>query len=398
MILEYFKKKQLRLLNSVPLKFIRKQYMKKIAARDRLAGLLGARGVGKTTLLLQYLKQHFQSGQSLYLIADDIIMANTSIYGIAEQFYALNGRMLIIDEIHKYPNWTQEIKNLYDSFPDLFIRFSGSSMLNILYEQYDLSRRAYIIQMNELTFREFLELKHDINLPNYTLKEIVKNSIDISNDLLMQYPFIYSEFQEYLKIGAYPFFVENIETYREKLFNALEKIIYEDIPGLKKIKFENLIVFKKLIFNLIEARVPYKVNISKLARELKITQPTLYIYLDILNQTKIFRSLKKYTKKISRKPQKLFFHNSNILYTFSSEFNIEVNIGTVRETFFVSCFDNIFYSDIGDFQVNQYIFEIGGKNKDIKQIKDVSDSFLVVDMDIVLSENKIPLWLFGFMK
>ena len=372
--------------------------MKKIAARDRLVGLLGARGVGKTTLLLQYLKQHFQSGQSLYLIADDIIMANTSIYGIAEQFYALNGRMLIIDEIHKYPNWTQEIKNLYDSFPDLFIRFSGSSMLNILYEQYDLSRRAYIIQMNELTFREFLELKHDINLPNYTLKEIVKNSIDISNDLLMQYPFIYSEFQEYLKIGAYPFFVENIETYREKLFNALEKIIYEDIPGLKKIKFENLIVFKKLIFNLIEARVPYKVNISKLARELKITQPTLYIYLDILNQTKIFRSLKKYTKKISRKPQKLFFHNSNILYTFSSEFNIEVNIGTVRETFFVSCFDNIFYSDIGDFRVNQYIFEIGGKNKDIKQIKGVSDSFLVVDMDIVLSENKIPLWLFGFMK
>jgi len=189
--------------------------------------------------------------------------------------------------------------------------------------------------------------------------------------------------------------------FSEKLFNALEKIIYEDIPSLNKIKYDQLAVFKKLIFIIVSAKVPYKVSVDGLAKELGVSEPTLYIYFDILNKTGIFKSIKKYSKKLSRKPDKLLFDNTNILSAYAKEYRIATEIGTIRETFFASCFEDnltLYYSDVGDFKVEEYIFEVGGKGKSFKQLEGVENGYLVIDTDFTTHQRKVPLWVFGLME
>ncbi|PCJ15989.1 MAG: hypothetical protein COB02_17315 [Candidatus Cloacimonadota bacterium] len=399
MNIEYFQRKQNLLLAKTSNNFIREKYFNYLKSSNRLIGLIGARGVGKTTLLLQYLKSVDQI--FLYLSADDIIFQDIKLYYLCDEFYSIGGRVIVIDEIHKYKNWAQEIKNIYDSFPDILIRFSGSSQLNILNEKYDLSRRAIIHKVNNLSFREYLELKHNINLDVYDIQEILENAMDISSKLVFSHPFLYGEFKKYLKYGAYPFFMEDDSSFDIKLLNALEKIIFEDIPSINKINYEHLIIFKKLIFRLIEANKPYKVNIASLSRDFGISEPTLYTYLSILEKSDIFKLIKKYSQKITKKPEKILFKNTNIYNSYAKEFNIEPDLGTLRETFFVNSFidqnENIYYSTIGDFKFKDYIFEVGGKNKTFRQIKDQKNSYLVVDCDYSVVKNKIPLWLFGFL-
>jgi len=200
-------------------------------------------------------------------------------------------------------------------------------------------------------------------------------------------------------MGCYPYFMDSTdrENYYLKLLNSSDKIIYEDIPSTNNIKFESLDVFKKLMYRVVSAKVPYRVVIDTLAKELKISEPTLYIYLDILNKTGLFKSVKKVSKKNSRKPEKLFFSNTNILYAISNNVGIETDIGTVRETFFVNRLNSVLYSDIGDFIFNGYIFEVGGKGKNFEQIKDIEKSFLALDIDTSTNNKKIPLWLFDFI-
>ncbi|SFO88996.1 ATP-binding protein [Hydrogenimonas thermophila] len=396
-MIKYILKKQVRIINSISLNFIREIYMQKLISTNRLVGLVGQRGVGKTTLLLQYLKTNYKPTEYLYFSADDVYIIDSSIYDIADEFVKLGGKVIVIDEIHKYNNWAIELKSIYDSFPDLIIRFSGSSMLNILDQKYDLSRRAVISYVKPLSFREFLKLSQNINLPQFKLDEILEKYNDISSSLALEHPTLYKNFLKYLQIGYYPFFMEDEIEYKNKLFNACDKIINEDIPSLKKIDFTHLSLFKKFIAKLIYSKVPYKVNVSALSKEFGISHPTLLTYLDILDKTKIIRAIKKYSKKVSQKPDKLLFSNTNLLYSYADEFGVEVDIGTVRETFFASCFENIYYSDIGDFRVDDYIFEIGGKNKSFKQINGIEKSFLVIDTDYSMERGKIPLWLFGLI-
>lgn len=396
-MINYFRNKQARIIQSIPDTFVREKYMQKMVSANRLVGLIGQRGVGKTTLLLQYLKKNFKISEFLYFSADDIYITDTKLYDIAEEFARLGGKVLAIDEIHKYDNWVQEIKNIYDSFPEMILRFSGSSMLNLLYEKYDLSRRCVTAYMDTLSFNEYLDLSTGCKSPLLPLEEILQRGSEISLDLALSRSNIYSDFKDYLKYGAYPFFMEDKDEFKNKLFNALQKIINEDIPSCHKIDYAQTRIFKKLIAKLIESRVPYKVNVSKLSRELGITHPTLSIYLDMLKDSKIFRPIKKYSTRISRKPAKLLFENTNILLAYADEFGMEVDVGTIRETFFVSCFSNIYYSDVGDFRVKDNIFEIGGKNKSFKQIKSLQNSYLVIDIDYTTDARKIPLWLFGMM-
>jgi len=362
-----------------------------------MVGLIGQRGVGKTTLLLQYLKKHYKATEYLYFSADDIYIVNSSIYDIATEFVRLGGKVIVIDEVHKYKNWAQELKSIYDSFPELIIRFSGSSMLNIISEKYDLSRRVVIGYVAPLSFREYLELSSGIIVPILTIGEILNNAGEISSTLALENPALYRHFLRYLEIGYYPFFIEDEVEYKNKLFNALDKVIAEDIPSLHRIEYAHLSIFKKFIAKLIYSRVPYQVNISALCKEFGVSHPTLASYINILEETKIIKPLRKFSAKISKKPEKLLFSNTNILYTYADEFGIEVDIGTARETFFVSCFDSIYYSDIGDFKVGEMIFEIGGGGKSFKQIKDIPNSYIVVDTDYTMQTNKIPLWLFGLM-
>ena len=398
-MLESLQIKQRRLLANIKTTFIRKEF-DFLNSNERLIAIIGSRGVGKTTLLLQYLSQ-FSLNEALYISADDIEVANYGIIPIVEEFYSLGGRIVVIDEVHMFKEWALHIKNIYDFMPDMKIRISGSSMLNILMQSYDLSRRIIIKELDKLSFKEYFELKNSVKLKSFSLNEILENSSNISFELIQKYPFIYREFKEYLKMGAYPYFIEseNFEMYSSKLLNSIEKIIYEDIPSVNKIKFDNLIVFKKLIFKLVESKVPYQVKVDSLAKELKISEPTLYTYFEILDKTGIFLPIYKYSKKQTKKPSKIFFKNTNILYVLAQNLHTSIEIGTIRETFFVNCFKKINYSDIGDFIVDEkYIFEIGGKNKSFSQIKDVKNSFLALDVDSTINNKKIPLWLFGLVK
>lgn len=398
-MLDALKNRQRKLVaHTKKIQYTRKEYAL-INSDERLIALIGSRGVGKTTLLLQYLQQ-FSTDEALYFTADDITIAHFGIVAIVEEFYALGGRVVVIDEVHLFKDWDRHIKNIYDFMPDLTIRVSGSSMLNILMQSYDLSRRMVVKELKKLSFKEYFEISNGIELQGYTLEDILLNAREISFELTQQYPLLYQAFKAYLRMGCYPYFLTstNTENYYDKLFNSLEKIIYEDIPSINRIKFENLAVFKKLMYKILASRVPYQVKIDALARELKISEPTLYTYLEILNKTGIFTPLYKFSTKQSRKPAKLFFKNTNILYALSEDLNIPVEIGTARETFFVGCFDTIYYSDIGDFRVDNYVFEVGGKHKTFAQIKDVDNSFLALDIDFTSNKRKIPLWLFSFVE
>lgn len=395
MNIDYFMRKQTIILSKLSVTYVRDKYFNQLSRNDRLVALIGARGVGKTTVILQYLKS--LDVKSIYVTGDDIEFTNSSLYEIADEFYALEGRVICIDEVHKYKNWAQEIKNIYDSFPDMTIRISGSSMLNIIYEKYDLSRRLVICKMDTLSFKEYVEIQKGIKLQSYRFDEILNSAVKISSDLVLKHQDIYALFKEYLKHGAYPFYLEGLESFDQKLYNAMDKIIHEDIPSLNKIDYSHISLFQKMIFYVVFAKKPFSVNVAALSREFGVTEPTLYTYLSILDKTGIFRSMRKYSKNISKKPQKLLFSNTNILYSYSNDLNIEVDIGTVRETFFANCFKDIYYSDIGDFKVEEYVFEVGGKNKNFAQVKDVDKSFLALDIDFTTNDKKIPLWLFGFI-
>ena len=398
-MLDILKDRQRKLLlHNKKIKYVRGEY-DFINSNEKLIALIGSRGVGKTTLLLQFLQQ-YSVDEALYFTADDIGITNFGIVNIVEDFYALGGRVVVIDEVHMFKEWAAHIKNIYDFMPDLKIRVSGSSMLNILMQSHDLSRRMVVKNLTTLSFREYLEIKNSIQLQSYTFEEILNNSANISLELIEQYPTLYKQFKDYLKIGVYPYFLENnnTEIYNSKIFNSIEKIIYEDIPSTNKIKFENLAVFKKLIYKIIASKVPYQVKIDSLSRDLSISEPTLYSYLEILNKTGIFKAIYKASAKQTKKPSKLFFKNTNILYALSEDLQITIEIGTIRETYFANCFKNIYYSDIGDFKVDGYIFEVGGKNKSFNQIKDLDNGYLALDIDFTSNNKKIPLWLFSFIK
>lgn len=395
MNINYFLRKQNLLISQISMEFVRTDYIDYLKEEEKLVGIIGPRGVGKTTLLLQYLKE--SSSKYLYFSADDVVFQDLKLYELVDEAYSLGRKLVVIDEIHKYKNWAGEIKNIYDSFPDIKIRISGSSMINILFEKYDLSRRLVLNSVPHLSFREFLSMQKAEKFEILKLEDILTNAEKLSSDLVFKHDDLYGLFKEYLEYGAYPFFIEGKKNFSKKLFNALDRVINEDIPSLNKIDYAHIIVFKKLIFRLIEAGKPFQVNVAKLSREFGISEPTLYTYFEILEKSRIITPIKKYSKKVSKKPEKLLFSNSNILYSYANEFDKEVEIGTVRETFFVNCFETIFYSDIGDFRVGEYIFEVGGKNKSFKQIKDIENSFVVADMDYTVDNKRIPLWLFGFL-
>jgi len=395
MNINYFLRKQNLLISKISTEFVRTDYLEYLKEDEKLVGIIGSRGVGKTTLLLQYLKE--STAKYLYFSADDVVFQDLRLYELVDEAYSLGRKLIVIDEIHKYRNWAGEIKNIYDSFPDIKIRISGSSMINILFEKYDLSRRLVLYRVPHLSFREFLSMQKKEHFEVLKFGDILSNAEQLSSNLVFKHDDLFGLFREYLEYGAYPFFIEGKKNFSQKLFNALDKVINEDIPSLNKIDYAHIIVFKKLIFRLIEAGKPFQVNVAKLSREFGISEPTLYTYFDILEKSRIITPIKKYSKKVSKKPEKLLFSNTNILYSYANEFDKEVEIGTVRETFFVNCFDKIFYSDIGDFRVDKYIFEIGGRGKSFKQIKDIENSYVVADIDYTVDDKKIPLWLFGFL-
>lgn len=375
-----------------------KRYMfKTIDHSDKLVGIIGARGVGKTTYILQYLQElEVPLQKKLYISADNLEIVNTTLLEIAKEFSALGGKILAIDEIHKYKNFEIELKQIYDML-DIKVIFSGSSALKLEHSKADLSRRAVLYRVNGLSYREFLEIKTGENFQSYTLENILQNHVEIVyKDFASVKPLEY--WSEYLKYGFYPFYFQNQETYNIKLYETVNTVIEVDIPSVFNIKYENIVNLKKLTKLICQSK-PFKINIKELSSKIGVDRDTLYLYMEYLHRGKIFHVLRSKTKgdNIFLKPDKIYLNNTNLNYSYCNE----QNIGTIRETYFanqLALLHTVTVPNDGDFIIDdRYIFEIGGKDKSFAQIKDIPNSYVASD-DIEMGYgNKIPLWLFGFL-
>lgn len=365
---------------------------------NRLIVLKGARGVGKTTMLLQHISRSFEDpAKALYVSADHIWFANHSLIDLAEYHYIHGGTHLFIDEVHKYPDWQQEIKNIYDSYPRLNLVVTGSSMLRLEHSLGDLSRRCKLYTMRGLSFREYLKLEHIADWQVLPLEEIVKHHAQIAGRLTGQVK-VLGHFEQYLRHGYYPFFQEEGNGFDERLQRVINTVLNEDIPAVVKVEYETVYKLKQLLAILSE-QSPYTLNVSALARVLGTSTSQVMKLIDLLSQAAIIRRLfsKERSMKMLQKPEKILFDNTNIMYALSQE----VDQGTLRETFFtdmLSYSHSISMPQKGDLMVDKHLlFEVGGRSKGYKQIANIPDSYVVADGIDIGFENKIPLWMFGLL-
>lgn len=369
---------------------------------DRLTGLVGARGVGKTTLLLQYLKTHFKPEQAFYVSADHIFFTQTSLYEFIYSLYQEEGiKTFFIDEIHKYKAWSQELKNLYDGFPDLTIVFSGSSSLDLIKGSYDLSRRAKLFHMPGMSFREYLNLKHDSQIAPFTLKSIIETPHALIEGT-SEISHINKHFKDYLKHGFYPFYYEAPLSYHEKLLAIIDKTVFEDIAEFYPLKTSNLMSLRKIVIYLASIP-PGTVNTHNLAKNIGVDDKTVLNYLQQMNETGLIRLVYAAEKGNAslRRPEKIFLNNTNLQYALEGHIQAKVDLGSIRELFFIQSLQcaglTPNHSKKGDYLVDDYTFEVGGKSKTTQQIKGLKNAFLVQD-DITLPTQKgRPLWCFGFL-
>lgn len=379
-------------------------FIKEQKIKHRLTIIVGQRGIGKTTTIAQYMKQHDEL-KSLYVSMDSFLVGELSMYEIAERFEMEGGKLLCFDEIHKYQNWSQELKSIYDTFPSLQIIASGSSALEINKGSHDLSRRANTLKMVGMSLREYMELTLGINFPKYTLQEILQNHETIAFDIVSKLEKIDKKilplFQRYCKVGYYPYSlsIQDDEIFYDMLQQNINVSISGDLLFVYPSLDGNSIKKLKLLLNIIMESVPFVPVIEKLKKSLDIGDGrTLKDYFIKLEDAGILHLLMKASGKGLRKlekPEKIYLSNTNLLSITTPE------IGTVRETFFLNVLNTLHevtYPPKGDFLVdNTYLFEIGGKNKGFTQIKDIENSFVASDDIEVGYKNKIPLWIFGFL-
>jgi len=398
-MLNNLRKLEKRILKEVSFTYKRYIY-DEIDFNSSMIGIVGARGVGKTTILLQYLKylkENFEVSKSLYFSYDYPTNVDIKLIELVEEFAKVGGKYLIIDEIHKYKNFALDLKAIYDFYPNMRIIFTGSCATSIYNSQADLSRRVVLYYMNGLSYREFLELKLNIQLPKYTLDEILENSINIVDSLGEKFLAL-EYFEEYLSYGYYPFYFKDENQYLRQLNAVINQTIDIDLVNLGLVKSSFTNKLKKLLLIISESN-PFELNITKVAANIEVSRNTLYAYLHHLEKGGLVNMIGSSKKGISKlsKPEKLYLNNTNIFYTFTSD----SKIGTIRETYFVSQLKhlhNIEISNKGDFFIdNKYTFEVGGVNKTFNQIKDIENSYLVIDTDSTENEKKVPLWLFGFL-
>lgn len=369
---------------------------------NRLTGIIGPRGVGKTTLILQYIKNNWTSFDAvLYFSADHLYFSKTTLLEFVHETHLQDKvQYYFIDEIHKYKNWNQELKNIYDSYPNVKVIFSGSSSIDLVKGTYDLSRRVKLYHLEGLSLREYLNFKNNKNYEPIVFADMLKdyNKLDPKLSLIEG---IKRDFIEYLKYGYYPFVFEDKSSYYEKINRIIEKTIYEDIADFYKLKTENLYHFKRIL-NYLSTIPPRKINTHNLAKNLGINDQTAFEYLKILGESGLSRLMypKASGNQILRKPEKVFLNNTTLHYAINEQLAQDVEIGSIRELFFIQALQNagvkVFYSSVGDYEVSDVIFEIGGKNKKNKQIRSAEHGFLVQD-DILMSKpNILPLYYLGF--
>lgn len=378
-----------RLLDNTPTDFVRYLH-DKIEWDARLIAILGARGVGKTTLILQHIKLYGDIKNSLFISADDLYFSQNSLLNLALNFYQSGGKNLYIDEIHRYRNWSHEIKNIYDQIPQLKVVYTGSSILDLEKNGADLSRRKLQYLMYGLSFREYLAMQKKVELPVHSLSSIINQEITFPYKEIRPI----AEFKNYLQQAYYPFFKE--KGYSERIKSLTNQTLEVDIPQFANMNISTSEKLRKLLYILAQS-VPFKPNFSKLAKDLDMSRNSIKDILFYLEKAGIITQLRNSTKgiKLLGKVDKIYLNNTNLSYALSGE---NTNIGSVRETFFLSVMQvthQVYTSPVSDFLIDKKTFEIGGKNKSQKQIANTNEAYLVKDDIEYGYDNIIPLWAFG---
>lgn len=377
-----------RKLKNTPVEFLRYKY-NQIKWESRAFGLVGPRGAGKSTMLLQYIKQNLDTKDTLYVSADNLYFAEHKLVDLADRFVKMGGKHLFIDEIHKYEEWSRELKQIYDSYDDLQLVISGSSILDIYKGMADLSRRMPIYEMQGLSFREYLRLFHGIDVPVYSMEDILTHKAVING---IEHPL--PLFHDYLKRGYYPFGRD--AEFEIELMQVINQTMEIDIPMHIK---ANVSVGRKLksLIMVVSKSVPFKPVMQKLADVTGISRNDIPDYLIYMERAGMISQLRNATGGLRGlgKVEKLYLDNTNLIYALAPE---HADIGNVRETFFMNqtrvCND-VRSSDISDFEIDNKVFEIGGRKKGQKQIENASDGYIVKDDIESGYANVIPLWAFG---
>jgi len=372
----------------------------------RLLGIVGARGVGKTTMLLQRIKDLYGfSGKAAYVSIDHPYFEARPLFDFAESFAAYGGELLCVDEVHKQSEWSSQIKAIYDSIPGLRVVFSGSSILRMSTQKADLSRRALVYELNGLSFREYLLLAHQQEFEPLTLEQILQDHVALAGAVVRRIK-ILPCFREYLEHGYYPFFLEGVQQYPLKLNAVMGQILEMDLPLAASIATRQIGKLKKLLY-LISTSIPMIPDIAKLARMTGISRPSIYDYLEKLQQARLLRLVRQAGggAGLLAKPEKVYLDNTNLAQALAQE----PDPGNIRETFFANQIasamprerlvdENLTVPARGDFLVQgRWTFEIGGKGKSDGRITGLPDGYLAVDDLEVGHGRRIPLWLFGFL-
>lgn len=365
---------------------------------NRLIGIKGPKGVGKSTLILQHIKESFSDmSKVLYVSLDNLWFSSNNLIDLVEYHYSHGGTHIFLDEIHKYTNWQDSIKNIYDDYPDLHIVYTGSSILKLKTGDGDLSRRLRSYEMDGLSFREYLFFENILDFNAITLEELLKNHTNIASSISSQIK-ILPYFEKYLSGGYYPFYKEEGDGYLSRVQEVITQTIDVDIPSMEDIEYSSLQKLKKLL-NILSTQLPFIPKMNQLYQELETNREHGLKLLNLLEQAKLIAMLKSPVKALKHlsAPDKLYLDNTNMMYAL----NNNTEIGTVRETFFMNQLSqnyNVSLPQKGDFLVEQkYIFEVGGRKKTFEQIKDEENSYLAVDSIEIGHGNRIPLWLFGFL-
>lgn len=381
------------LINRVSIAFVRDKH-EEIDWNSRLVAILGSRGTGKTTMILQHIRLYDNTPQTLYVMADDFYFTTHRLVDLARQFMLQGGKHLYIDEIHKYHGWSTEIKNIYDMMPDLKVVYSGSSILDLEKGGADLSRRKVEYTLPGLSFREYLNISQGWNLPRYSLEDILAGSVDFPYDKARPLQL----FTQYLREGYFPFFQE--DNYAMRLNGIIKQVVEDDIPKFAEMEVASVQKLKKLLYVLAQS-VPFKPNYAKLERDLEISRNTLPKYMLFLEKAGLIGVLREKASgiKLLEKIEKVYLHNPNEAYVLS---DTTPDIGTIRETIFFAWLrvgHFVSSSPISDFEVDGLTFEIGGKNKTKKQLATlpINQGYVVKDDTEYVYQNSIPLWMFGFV-
>jgi hypothetical protein len=357
--------------------------------KNRMIGLTGPRGVGKTTLVLQHIKKNLNLAESLYVTAEDFYFADKKLIDLAGDFVKLGGKYLFIDEIHKYKDWSKELKLIYDYHPELNVVFTGSSVLDIKKGAADLSRRAVMYHIQGLSFREYLLMFHNLDVPTFSLEEILDNKAELP---VLKHPLLF--FEDYLKKGYYPFALE--ESVDLRLQQIVNQTLESDIPLYAGMNVSTGRKLKQLLA-IIAKSVPFKPNLTSIANALSASRNNIADYCQFIEEAGLIRQLRDSTGGIKGlgKVEKIYLDNTNLIYSLAIN---NSNKGNIRETFFLNQLTvkyDVIASPVADFLIDDCTFEVGGKNKRLKQIQGIDKAFIVKD-DIELGYlNTIPLWQFG---